>query len=165
MDNNLYPPYTIARSTPASTHLRHIWGKPLFRVLESFQTRGRALPLKRCAGMLWQIQPITKISAIKVLWGPKRPYDTLIRCQTVSVLPFKKNLTVHICCDVPGKKWVKCTVRFFFKFFIGNGLKDPWPRVLSLPGAQGGFVGDPTLLACDNIAVNVELSDVIRLFN
>ncbi len=25
------------------------------------------------------------------------------------------------------------------------------PRVLSLPGAQGGFVGDPTLLARDNI--------------
>ena len=27
----------------------------------------------------------------------------------------------------------------------------PWPRVLSLPGAQGGFVGDPTSLARDNI--------------
>ncbi len=29
----------------------------------------------------------------------------------------------------------------------------PWPRVLSLPGAQGGFVGDPTSLARDNIYV------------
>ncbi len=29
--------------------------------------------------------------------------------------------------------------------------KDPWPRVLSLPGAQGGFVGDPASLARDNI--------------
>ena len=32
-----------------------------------------------------------------------------------------------------------------------NGPKDPWPRVLSLPGAQGGFVGDPTSLAHDNM--------------
>ena len=32
-----------------------------------------------------------------------------------------------------------------------DGPKDPWPRVLSLPTAQGGFVGDPTLLARDNI--------------
>ncbi len=32
-----------------------------------------------------------------------------------------------------------------------NGPKDPWPRVLSLPGAQDGFVGDPTSLARDNI--------------
>ena len=32
-----------------------------------------------------------------------------------------------------------------------DGPKDPWPRVLSLPGAQGGFVGDPTLLARDTI--------------
>ncbi len=32
-----------------------------------------------------------------------------------------------------------------------NGPKDPWPRVLSLPGAQGGFVGDPTSLARGNI--------------
>ena len=34
-----------------------------------------------------------------------------------------------------------------------NGPKDPWPSVLSLPGAQGGFVGDPTPLARDNIDV------------
>ncbi len=42
----------------------------------------------------------------------------------------------------------------FFKFLYSppvNGPKDPWPRVLSLPGAQGGFVGDPTLLARDNM--------------
>ncbi len=26
-----------------------------------------------------------------------------------------------------------------------------WPRILSLPGAKGGFVGDPTSLARDNI--------------
>ncbi len=32
-----------------------------------------------------------------------------------------------------------------------NGPKDPWPCVLSLPGAQGGFVGDPTSLARDSI--------------
>ena len=32
-----------------------------------------------------------------------------------------------------------------------NGPNDPWPRVLSLPGAQGGFVRDPTSLARDNI--------------
>ncbi len=32
-----------------------------------------------------------------------------------------------------------------------KGPKDPWPRVLSLPVAQGGFVGDPTSLARDNI--------------
>ena len=32
-----------------------------------------------------------------------------------------------------------------------NRPKDPWPRVLSLPGAQGGFVGGPTSLARDNI--------------
>ncbi len=30
-------------------------------------------------------------------------------------------------------------------------FNDPWPRVLSLPGAQGGFVGDPAPLALDNI--------------
>ena len=30
-------------------------------------------------------------------------------------------------------------------------IKDPWPRVLSLPGAQGGFVGDPTSLARNSI--------------
>ncbi len=42
-------------------------------------------------------------------------------------------------------------------FTVGNygspvdGPKDPWPRVLSLPGAHGGFVGDPTSLARDNI--------------
>ena len=36
-----------------------------------------------------------------------------------------------------------------------DGPKDPWPRVLSLPGAQGGFVGDPTSLAHDNILLLV----------
>ncbi len=54
-------------------------------------------------------------------------------------------------CDVPGtpclsKKRIKCTVRPPV-----NGPKDPLPCVLSLPGAQGGFVGDPTSLARDNI--------------
>ncbi len=39
------------------------------------------------------------------------------------------------------EKRVQCTVRFFFFKFLGsyppvNGPKDPWPRVLSLPGAQ-----------------------------
>ncbi len=34
-----------------------------------------------------------------------------------------------------------------------NGPKDPWPHVLSLPWAQGGFVGDPTSLAHDNIVL------------
>ena len=50
---------------------------------------------------------------------------------------------------------------FLLKFFYLGGylscllfnglqqaLKDPWPRVLSLPGQ---FVGDPASLACDNI--------------
>ncbi len=52
-------------------------------------------------------------------------------------------------------------VRFFF-----NGPKDPWPRVLSLPGAQGGFVGDPTSLTRDNMfqvtrdAVHILASEV-----
>ncbi len=32
-----------------------------------------------------------------------------------------------------------------------NGPTDPCPRFLSLPGAQGGFVGDPAALARDNI--------------
>ncbi len=35
-----------------------------------------------------------------------------------------------------------------------RGVGSPENRhisVLSLPGAQGGFVGDPTSLACDNI--------------
>ncbi len=39
------------------------------------------------------------------------------------------------------------------KFFIGSY---GWPRVLLLPGAQGGFVGDPTSLARDNIKVSWE---------
>ena len=39
-----------------------------------------------------------------------------------------------------------------------DGPKDPWPRVLSLPGAQGGVVGDPTSLARDNMVVHNELS-------
>ena len=43
-------------------------------------------------------------------------------------------------CDAPGspclsKKRVKCTVPGPFLFF-----KDPWPCVLSLPGAQGGLL-------------------------
>ena len=38
---------------------------------------------------------------------------------------------------------------FFFNFY--SQVKDPWPRVLSLPRAQGGFVGDPISLARDNI--------------
>ena len=40
--------------------------------------------------------------------------------------------------------------------WLNGQVKDPWPRVLSLPGGQGGFVGDPTSLARDNI---VPLSD------
>ncbi len=41
---------------------------------------------------------------------------------------------------------------FLFLYRSGppvDGPKDPWPRVLSLPGAQGGFVEDPTSLARD----------------
>ncbi len=34
---------------------------------------------------------------------------------------------------------------FLFKFFIGS-----W-RLPPCPGAQGGFVGDPTLPACENM--------------
>ncbi len=47
-----------------------------------------------------------------------------------------------------------------------DGPKDPWPSVLSLPGAQGGFVGDPTLLACDNIIILVcKLKNLIKIDN
>ncbi len=35
-----------------------------------------------------------------------------------------------------------------------DGPRDPWPCVLSLPGAQGGFIGDPTKLARDNMHAN-----------
>ncbi len=35
-----------------------------------------------------------------------------------------------------------------------NGPKDPRPHVLSLPGAQGGFVWDPASLARNNIYID-----------
>ncbi len=65
-----------------------------------------------------------------------------------------------IYCDVPGspcvsKNRVKCKVIFFILILNSsptvNGTNDTWPRVMSLSGAQGGFVGDPASLAHDNI--------------
>ncbi len=57
-------------------------------------------------------------------------------------------------CDMPGspclsEKRVKCTVRFFFLNFLSVVIPDP------LPGAQDGFVGDPTSLARDNIYIDI----------
>ncbi len=44
-----------------------------------------------------------------------------------------------------------------------DGPKDPCPRVLSLPEAQGGFVGDPASQARDNISIPLRGTGLDRL--
>ncbi len=46
-----------------------------------------------------------------------------------------------------------------------NGPKDPWPRVLSLPRAQGGFVGDPTSLARHNMFIRTQQNTEMSTLN
>ena len=43
---------------------------------------------------------------------------------------------------------IRCAIRSFRSGPPVDGPKDPWPRVLSLPGR---FIGDPASLACDNM--------------
>ncbi len=51
----------------------------------------------------------------------------------------------------------------FFKNFslCGYGPKDPWPRVLSLPGR---FVGDPASLAHDNMLRLITKINMFRIY-
>ncbi len=61
------------------------------------------------------------------------------------------------------KKWNQMCGSFLLKIFCLGGylacLKDPWPRVLSLPKR---FVGDPVSLARDNI---MSLYNVVIIIN
>ncbi len=94
-------------------------------------------------------------------------YEWIWATKTWSTIRIDTPLSYYyLYCYVPGspclsKKGIKCTVRFFFKFCIGSYGQNSQircstcirPRVLSLLGAQGGFVGDPTSLARDNIYI------------
>ena len=67
----------------------------------------------------------------------------------------------------PGKQWATLCDSCFFKFLstrlpnllIFKGLKDPWPRVLSLPGrfrAQRGVLCDRNMVVRWNVNKNPE---------